>query len=131
MQEAEFRQKPTHKKPNISKQLDHFRNQFYEQQQKDDERLQNRINELKDNLRKQIDDRKARRFRVGIATVLAVDCLKSAILIEFRATKVSKTKIQNKKIHFRRQLSAFKIKLIISSEFELNCEHSFWTMNYR
>ena len=28
-----------------------------EQQQKDDERLQNRINELKDNLRKQIDDR--------------------------------------------------------------------------
>ena len=61
MKEAEFRQKPTHKKPNISKQLDHFRNQFYEQQQKDDERLQNRINELKDNLRKQIDDRKARR----------------------------------------------------------------------
>ena len=60
LKEAEFRQKPTHKKPNISKQLDHFRNQFYEQQQKDDERLQNRINELKDNLRKQIDDRKAR-----------------------------------------------------------------------
>ena len=58
LKEAGFRPKPTHKKPNISKQLDHFRNQFYEQQQKDDERLQNRINELKDNLRKQIDDRK-------------------------------------------------------------------------
>ena len=57
VKEAEFRPKPTHKKPNISKQLDHFRNQFMEQQQKDDERLQNRINELKDNLRKQIDDR--------------------------------------------------------------------------
>ena len=71
LKEAEFRPKPTHKKPNISKQLDHFRNQFYEQQQKDDERLQNRINELKDNLRKQIDDRKVQRLRVGIATVLA------------------------------------------------------------
>ena len=59
LKEAEFRPKPPHKNPNISKQLDHFRNQFYEQQQKDDERLQNRINELKDNLRKQIDDRNA------------------------------------------------------------------------
>ena len=48
--------KKTGQKRDKSKQLDYFKCQFAAQQVKDDQRLQERINELKNNLRDQIDE---------------------------------------------------------------------------